>query len=246
MTSEYESLFDSLIVAPLRRVVGRPLVAVNYYIIWGEFDPETPNECGGCQGVHLVFDGGEVEFDWGFEKALKDRLGNIAYHLMVSDHSARREGLRVWTEENISGLNVFSATDTRLWKNLFGEPLEHIEVLGDRLDETRCSPQAARLSFPSGSVVIAIGMTNDPNGDQPIWTVGDGDEVLVFSEEAWVALPAQGIKGIVDHSFHFSVCKCSNTMFIQTSSFNQFQCDECGRRVMIEISYNRSLFTFSM
>lgn len=194
MKTEYENLFNDVIIAPLQRVVGRPLRAVNYYIIWGEFDPETPNECGGCQGVHFVFDGGEVEFDWYWEKPFQGGTGGINYHLIVSDHSVRRDGVRVWTEDDITGFNQISATSTRLWEPLVGEPLERVEVLGERLDATRCSPQAARLYFPSASVVIAIGMTQE--GNQPIGNVGDGDEVLVCSEQTWVALPDQGIRGI--------------------------------------------------
>ena len=193
MKTEYEDLFSALIITPLRNVVGRPLRAVNYYILGGEFDPETPNECGGCQGVHLVFDGGEVEFDWYWEELFRGGTGGIHYHLGVSDHPIRREGVQAWTDDDVGGLNLVPAIDTRLWESLVDKPLERVEVLGERLDDTRCSPQAARLYFPSASIVIAIGMTEV--GDQPIW-VGDGDEVLVFSGKTWAALPDQGAKGI--------------------------------------------------
>ena len=158
MTTQYDNLFHNLIVAPLQQVAGLALRAVYYYIIWGEFDPETPNEYGGCQGVYLVFDGGEIEFDWAFEDAFRGGDSNIAYHLAASDHSVRRGGVREWTEDDIVGLNLVPATHTQLWKRLIGEPVVRLDVLGQRIDEARCSPQAIRLHFPSASVVIAIGM----------------------------------------------------------------------------------------
>jgi len=195
MRTEYDNLFDSLIVAPLRRVVGRPLVAVNYYILWcdwSRFDPETPNECGGCQGVHLVFGSGEVEFDWGCQHAFRDAADFISFHLTVSDRSVRREAVRDGTADDSSGLSLVPATDTRLWRGLVGEPLLRVEVLGERVDEGCYSPQAACLHFPSGLIVVAIGMTGQ--GDPPV-DVGNGDEILVFDEQTWMALPHQGLSG---------------------------------------------------
>jgi hypothetical protein len=193
MKTEYDTIFHKLIVAPLQGVAGLALRAVNYYIVRGEFDPETPNASGGCQGIYLVFDGGEIEFDWGFEHAFRGGDSGIAFHLAATDHSVRREGIREWTEDDISGLNVIPATHTQFWNGLIGAPVVRFEVLGKRIDAVRSSPQAVRLSFPSVSVVIAIGMTLQ--GDQPV-SVGDGDEVLIFREQEWVALRDHGVKGI--------------------------------------------------
>ena len=191
--TEYDSLFYKLIVAPLQGVAGIALRAVNYYIIWGEFDPETPNEYGGCQGINLLFDGSEIELDWGFEHALRGGDSGIAYHLAATDHSVRRGGIREWTEDETGGLNLIHATHTQFWKGLIGEPVVRLEVLGARIDEVCYSPQAIRLHFPSASVVIAIGMTHQ---EDQLVSVGDGDEVLVFREQEWVALPDQGVQGI--------------------------------------------------
>ena len=200
MNTEYECILRNVITGPLQNVVGRTLRAVNYfYILWDEFSPETPNEHGGCQGIHLVFDGGEVEFDWASEEALRDRFGNTVYHLTVSDHSVRRDALQGWAEEDCARLRIIAATDTRLWRSQIGELLERVEVLGDRLDEARSSPQAVRLHFPSAAVIIAIGMTSSEvrsEGTNPVGSVGDGDEVLVFSEHEWAILPGQGVLGV--------------------------------------------------
>jgi len=201
MNTEYERILKNVITEPLQNVAGRTLRAVNYfYILWDEFSPETPNQHGGCQGIHLVFDGGEVEFDWASEKALRDPFGNIAYHLAVLDHSGRRQALQGWTEEDCARLRIIAATETRLWRSHVGELLERIEVLGDRLDEARFSPQAVRLHFPSAAVIIAIGMTSSEviaEGRNPVDSVGDGDEVLVFSEQEWAALPRRGIDRLI-------------------------------------------------
>jgi hypothetical protein len=48
-------------------------------------------------------------------------------------------------------------------------------VWGFPLSNGSLTPQAATLTFASGEVVVAIGMSG-PEG----CTVGDGDEVLVF------------------------------------------------------------------
>lgn len=192
----YDNIVNSTIIAPLLPLVGQTLKAVNYYYLWygDDFDPERPNECGGCQGVHLIFDKNEVELDWDYRPEFRGGDGGIAYHLTASDHSIRREGLRVWTEDDIAGLNLISASETNLWKKFIDKPVTHLELLGEHLDSERCSPQALRLYFLDESIIIAIGMT--PSSDPPILYVGDGDEVLVFSEQDWVSPVQQGVVGI--------------------------------------------------
>ncbi len=192
----YNNIVNSTIIAPLLSLVGQALKAVNYYYLWygDDFDSERPNECGGCQGVHLIFDRSEVELDWDYRPEFRGGDGGIAYHLTASDHSTRREYLRASTTDNVGGLTLISAAETRLWRKFIDKPITHLELLGEHLDGERCSPQALRLYFPDESVIIAIGMT--PYNDPPVMYVGDGDEVLVFSEQDWVSPVQQGVVGI--------------------------------------------------
>jgi hypothetical protein len=53
-----------------------------------------------------------------------------------------------------------------------------VTVWGVLLPEERYSPQAVELRFPSAHIVVAVGMTAD-------LSVGDGDEMLVFTQQEW-------------------------------------------------------------
>ncbi|MEO7714634.1 MAG: hypothetical protein ABIY70_00410 [Capsulimonas sp.] len=183
---EYNSLFDQLITAPLQAVLGQTLRAVNYYVLASDGGNKyLPKKHGAGQAVHLVFDQGEIEFDWDAKEIFLDTDG-AEYHLIVSNRSVRAE--------NSDALAKLISTDTAPWKDLIGKTLSSVEVLGERLDKDRCSPKAAILRFDSSYIVVGIGTasTHPKQSD----SVGDGDEVLVFSEAEWTLLPDQKYSGV--------------------------------------------------
>ena len=186
MDEEYNRLFTNMIAAPLEKVIGRSLISVVYYVLNGDFpdfDTSAVNKSGGCQGIHLTFDGGQVELDWDWQRVFRpsheDFLSPpIAFHLVARPLSERQGTVSPFTVDDGNGLVAIDATPVMPWGQAFGEPLLSVTVWGVVLPENRYSPQAVGFAFPSGQAVVAIGMT-DP------FSIGDGDEVLVFSGTEW-------------------------------------------------------------
>lgn len=184
----YDEAFAELIACPLRQIVGKRLMAVNYYALGSDvlscgFDAETPNHHG-CQGIHLVFDGAEAEFDWGWESALGG-----SYHIMVSDHSVRVDAVQSLADDDAGGLICIDASDTEIWRSVVRRALDNFDVLGCRSDTFRMSPQAVRLRFGDASIVLAIGISGNAPSYAP--HLGSGDEVLVFRDVEWRQLPSE-------------------------------------------------------
>ena len=190
LETEYSELFRSMITEPLTRLVGRSLRSVIYYVLYFElpdFDVDAANASVGCQGVRLIFDGGEVELDWDWQSALRgidknDTSSVIAYHIVARSISERQALVQVYAEddEDVSGLGSIEATTAVPWKSVHGEVLRSVTVWGFLLPNSLYSPQAVTFSFDSGMVAITIGYIQM----QPLW-IGDGDEVLVFTEQEW-------------------------------------------------------------
>jgi len=186
MNTEYVSLFATCMAEPLQHVIGQALKSVIYYPLQYDcqhFDIDGPNDSGGCQAIHLVFETGELELDWDwlqiFRAAADDFVSPpIVYHLIARSTSQRRPTVCVPTEDDCSGLGALDAMEAKIWKRVVGEPLVGGKVWGVALPEERYSPQSVELQFPSGQIVVAVGMTDDRS-------IGDGDEMLVFSAEEW-------------------------------------------------------------
>ena len=190
-TSEsYDETIQAHLVAPLSKVVGQQLRQVLYYVLQGEFDAEAPNASGGCQGARLIFDEGEAEFDWDFIGSF--RGDGVHYHITVRDHSLRQQNARRSTDKDTGGLGCIDATETSIWRNFIGKRLDRFEVLGYTMAGNSMSPQAITLQFANESIVIAVGIT--PGSPATLLSIGDGDEVLVFSEREWQSLSPE-IKG---------------------------------------------------
>jgi hypothetical protein len=186
MDEEYARLFTNMVTGPLEKVVGKSLISVVYYVLNTDlsgFDANTANTSGGCQGIHLTFEGGEVELDWGWQHAFRpsneDNLSPpIAYHLVARVESERRRAVRAHTADDIVGLTAVDATTSIPWDQANREPLLSVTVWGVALPASRYSPQAVVFEFPCGQIVVSIGMTT------PL-SIGDGDEVMVFSGHEW-------------------------------------------------------------
>jgi len=183
---DFAGLFAKWLAEPLQSVIGQSLKSVVYYALAYEypyFDVDDPNDSGGCQGIHLVFEAGELELDWDWQQIFRAAADDfvsppIVYHLVARSTSQRRPTVSVPTEDDCSGLAVLDAMEAKIWKRVVGEPLVGGKVWGVALPGERYSPQAVELQFPSGQAVIAVGMTAD-------MSMGDGDEMLVFSEAEW-------------------------------------------------------------
>jgi hypothetical protein len=186
LNPEYERQFQQWIVEPLQNVIGQPLLSVLYYVLhvdYAGFDVDAPNASGGCQGVRLIFADGELELDWDWQsifRAASDDFVSppIVYHLVARSASERQATVRITTEDDWSAVRVVHATEGLPWKDVSGEALLDATVWGILLPEERYSPQAVTLRFPSAQVVVALGMTAD-------LSIGDGDEILVFTETEW-------------------------------------------------------------
>jgi hypothetical protein len=191
LDAEYVRLFTNMVAEPLNKVIGKPFLAAVYYVLHPDFlnfDAEAPNLSGGCQSVHLTFEDGELELDWDWlrvfrlsaeDKSPEEQLSpRIAYHLVARSTSERQATVREFTEEDVSGLGAINATTSLPWKAVQGELLQGVTLWGSPLAVNRNSPQAVCLQFPSGEIVVAIGMST------PL-SIGDGDEVLVFTGAEW-------------------------------------------------------------
>lgn len=184
---DYASLFEEMVAGPLANVVGKTLIAVVYHVLPVDlpgFDVDVVNSSGGCQGIQLVFSGGEIELDWDWKSAFRvsdqetDTLSpKIAYHLVVRPESERRKAACP-PAPDACGIGVLSATAAAPWNQFIMEPLLDVAVWGTPLSATRHSPQAAVFSFSSGRAVVSV-------GDARQLSIGDGDEMLVFREPEW-------------------------------------------------------------
>lgn len=171
--------FDMFVADPLEKLVGSALHSVLYYALDGDmpdFDASDLVASGGCQGVRLFFDGGEAELDWGFEEEVRDPTGLFAYHLLVRSVSERA---------NAEALCVVDATDAFPWKQVIDEPLRSATVWGVVSEGNRHIPQAVEFAFSSAHIFVTIGWKGHTV------SVGDGDEVLVFSTEQWIRLRSE-------------------------------------------------------
>lgn len=189
METEYFELFASMITEPLSNVVGRSIQSVIYYPLYHDmssFDVGDPNGSGGCQGIRLIFDYGEVELDWNWDAAFRSSSA-IAFHLGASSSSYRQACVRQNDEENEAwcGLAAIDATAAIPWKSVHGEMLRGVTVWGFLLPNALYSPQAVTFLFDSSTIAITIGYTSDME------FIGDGDEVLVFTEREWTRRVAQ-------------------------------------------------------
>ncbi len=191
---DYNAEMEKAIKLPLRHAIGTPLLSVTYFVLssdYPQFNTDDPNSSGGCQGIHLVFCGAELEVDWAsWYEALRDRYpgGNIASHLLISDHSERIQGTKPFSEEGGTQVPI-DATQSIYWRNVVNRPLTQVNVWGEKLENSNYSPQAVSLVFGSAAVVIAVGMTGSE-----IY-LGDGDEMLVFSETEWNSLQKLDVRG---------------------------------------------------
>ncbi|MES2461455.1 MAG: hypothetical protein V4671_12805 [Armatimonadota bacterium] len=177
-----QAAFEEFVTGPLVRLVGTPLHSVEYYALdcVPDFDANHLTESGGCQGVHLTFDGGEVEVDWANVPDLRDPEGDIAYHLMV------RHLLEGQASEILHGRTPVDATEVLPWKTVIGEALRSVTVHGflQRFirKEDRSIPQAVEFTFSSARIFVIFGMTGTT------LSLGSGNEILVFSAEEWAGL----------------------------------------------------------
>jgi hypothetical protein len=162
---------------PFQVVLGSRLSSVTYYVLACDtpgFDLDDPNASGGCQGVRLGFDTGEIELSWDFRDP-GSRDESTTYYLAVRSRPELETSAAEDPATDAAALVSLDATLTRCWRALVGESLRSVTVWGFPLSNGSLTPQAATLTFASGEVVVAIGMSG-PEG----CTVGDGDEVLVF------------------------------------------------------------------
>jgi hypothetical protein len=187
LNEEYERVLSQCVVEPLERVLGTTLQRVVYYVMqcdYDDFDVDAPNASGGCQGVHLIFSDGEVEFDWDWEQIFlplpEDVVSpGIGFHLVVRPLSERAASVRIPIDyDDVSGTRAMEATHAVPWKAIHREALQYVTVGGALLADGRISPQAVRLSFPSAQVVVTLGMSDPPG-------IGDGNEILILTEPEW-------------------------------------------------------------
>ena len=185
-----QAAFQEFVSKPLEGLVGTALRSVEYYALdcdLPDFDARALT-ASGCQGIHLVFDGGEVEVDWGNSvQELRDPTGFFAYYLTVRTLKERRR------PEQFHGLTPVDATGASPWVTVIGEPLLSVTVLGSVVEVGRAIPQAVEFTFPSGSIFAIIGWSgqwSEDTGTRSIGecAIGDGDEILVFSAEQWARL----------------------------------------------------------
>lgn len=183
--------WDKWVTQPLEGVLGLPLQSVTYFALrstFSGFDAENVNESDGAQGIHLAFDGGgEVELDWAHQDSLRDTDTGIYFHLVARPASAHHP----LTQENVEddyGLVSVNGTDSRPWKTVIGEALTAVTVWAIRLDDGRKSPQAVTFAFASDQITVAVGQIYTDETAVSAWTIGDGDDVLLFDGELWERL----------------------------------------------------------
>ncbi len=158
--------FDLLLVEPLETVIGETLQHIYYTLFIPElsdFDVNMPN-MNGVVLIRLVFDKHTLEVISSSEREL--RPGNFF-------------GIRaslVPIELRAEHFCLVCADASVDWSPLLAHKLVEVEVIG-----IRNSPQSVRLTFACGSIVIAIGDSNDVRENYPEM-VGDGPELLVLSD----------------------------------------------------------------
>jgi len=162
--------FEKRISGPLEVVLGQSLLAVSYGILdydRDKFSAEQPNNFG-VLSVRLYFEKLTIELSWGFDQSL--RGGDLYYHIQVITAAEPNRIGAMTNGHYFEFTNVCSAP----WQEVIGTRLTAVEVLG-----IQGSPQAVHLSFGNAEVVVAVGY----GGEEML--VGDGDDVLVFSEQEW-------------------------------------------------------------
>lgn len=163
--------------APITSVIGDTLVDVVYWTLQADhegFQVDQPSATG-LAAIRLRFGSGGLEITWGWENSLLPN--GAAYHINVTQ-AQRPELAGLWNTDTLSRV---SATNAVPWHGVIGETLSSVAILGPGE-----SPQAIRFAFASSAIVVAIGYSGD------VLCLGDGDELLVFTEEEWAALTAEG------------------------------------------------------
>jgi len=162
MKAAYDKCLEDKVIRPLKKVLGRHLLAIDYWVIASDdTNLEEPNSSGGCQAIFLVLDGNNLEINWGWEAAFLNE--QITYHILMRSD--------LTTPQTSESLIPLSATGVKPWRNLVGQTLTNVEVLG-----FEGSPQAVHFKFSLDSVVISIGYA-----DAELW-LGNGDELLVLTD----------------------------------------------------------------
>ena len=163
--------FQDLVVGALETVLGQTLRSVSYWILdsdQAEFSQEQPNNSG-LLWVSLRFPQNAVAITFGWEKRLRGE--DLAYHVQVTSTEtpdAAEAGA-------VGNARELAEVSTAPWGEAIGKRLNEVEVLG-----LQGSPQAVRLSFSGTDIVAAVGYAGKAD-----LIVGDGDEVLIFSEHGW-------------------------------------------------------------
>ena len=118
MESADRRLLEAAIQDPLERVVGSVLGTVAYFVPnvdVPDYDLNAPNESGGCQGVRLVFSGGDVELDWDFrEPAFRDEAAG--HYLAVRGASERSACFARSAELGDAAFSNVDATQAEPWR----------------------------------------------------------------------------------------------------------------------------------
>ncbi len=176
---------DLAIAGPLLAVIGTRIISSTSFVLNTDlptFDLDVPNESGGCQGVLLQFSSGELELDWDWslvtDSTSEDFRGATVYHLAVRSSSVRSSAAASAVEGDGRGIAAVDATESILWRSVHGETLCAATVWGLRRYGTL--PQGVSLEFGPKQIAVFVGMSNP-------FTVGDGDELLVFDDADWKA-----------------------------------------------------------
>lgn len=165
-----KATFKNRVAEPLEAVVGKALLAVNYWILdfeKADFLEEQPN-ASGISVVSLHFGVSNIELAPGWEKPL--RANGIHHHIQA--FHADGPG----SVESVSAKHLckVAAVQVAPWNEVAGKLLTRVEVVG-----LGGSPQAVCFSFSKTALVVATGYSGSS------LEVGDGDELLVFSGQDW-------------------------------------------------------------
>lgn len=167
----FDVSFRTLIIAPLEAASGLRLFSVNYWLLDFEeqfFHLDTPNESG-IFAISLLFEGIAIDISPAWDRIHRDE-SNHHYIQAPRVPIDNRSGELAFAER----LLKIPADRTMIWRDAINDQLIGAEVSGDNH-----TPQAIRLLFPSATVIISLGYSGDE------LYIGDGDELLVFSDEQW-------------------------------------------------------------
>ena len=166
-----DAAIHALVLQPLEVALDKVLLSVGYWLMDFDkpaFNVETPNASGLC-AISMVFGDDLLEILPGWDHRLR---GATAYHIetrFVSGSRANHELARS------ARLAEAPADRDTLWRNAIGHALTGVEVYG-----IGAFPHLIRFIFASTKITVAIGYSGDP----PL--IGDGDEILVFSDDDWL------------------------------------------------------------